>query len=319
MPVFNASAYLEETILSILAQTEKNWELIAVDDFSLDESAVILNDFARQDSRVRVFQNSSKGIIPALDLAFSKACGEYITRMDSDDIMPNDRLKIMLEVSRDSARSVVTGMVQYFSDQPVSDGYRRYENWLNRLVIEATFQTNIFRECVVASPNWMVQRTCFEQDFKFAELQYPEDYDMVFKWYESGYQFKGIPEVTLKWREHESRLSRNSERYQQRSFFELKTHYFLKLKYSPDKKLQLIGAGKKGKLVSGILEKNGVVFDWFEFDVASKKTKRLKPVIELKNELTILTNWPVDEFTQQEITSFLSERGLEFGENLWLF
>ena len=92
MPVKNTSAYLEACLNSVLQQSEPNWELIAVDDHSTDDSKAILNEFAAKDPRIKVLENSKKGIISALQLAYSKSSGKFITRMDSDDIMIPEKL-----------------------------------------------------------------------------------------------------------------------------------------------------------------------------------------------------------------------------------
>lgn len=321
MPVHNAVPFLDETIESVLLQTFKNWELIVVDDFSTDRSSEIVLRYAARDSRVRLLSNKKKGIVYALDLAFQHSLGMYITRMDADDLMPENKLMHLLSLIKQEGRnSVVTGKVNYFSVTAVSEGYKRYENWLNSLVDQQNFNQNIFRECTVASPNWMVDRSCFENDIVLAELNYPEDYDLVFKWYRKGYKFTGIPEVTHFWREHPARLSRNSELYQQRSFFEMKTRYFLELVYQEPESIQLVGAGKKGKLVAEQLTNASVLFEWFEFaDATVEKHHSKKDIQDLVEKLTILTNWPADENIQKKIADFLESKKLYFGKNLWLF
>ena len=95
MPVYNAQDFLIETIDSILNQSNSNWELLAVDDFSTDNSFQILQSFERKDSRIKAFKNAEKGIIPALQLAYIQSNGVLISRMDADDLMPIDKLKYL--------------------------------------------------------------------------------------------------------------------------------------------------------------------------------------------------------------------------------
>ena len=78
MPVKNAESYLKETLLSIINQTHKKWELIVVDDHSDDSSLQILNSFAQLDNRIIPLKNKGEGIIDALILAIGKARGEYV-------------------------------------------------------------------------------------------------------------------------------------------------------------------------------------------------------------------------------------------------
>ena len=93
MPVYNAAHWLEACLESIINQTHTNFEVIAVDDFSTDNSLEILKKCSQQDDRIHYYQNSDKGIIPALQLALSKSTAELITRMDADDIMPPQKLE----------------------------------------------------------------------------------------------------------------------------------------------------------------------------------------------------------------------------------
>lgn len=320
MPVFNAENYLRDCIESVLLQKNKDWELIAVDDFSTDRSFEILQTYQAKSARIRVFENNQKGIIPALKLGFSNAQGKFITRMDADDIMPVDKLNCFYQqISAAPPKTIVTGRVQYFSDSTVSEGYRRYENWLNERVIKNDFWKQIYRECVVASPNWMVHRQCFEEDVLLDRLIYPEDYDMVFQWYKNGYEVLCVNECTHLWREHSQRTSRNDANYQQEAFFKLKTDYFARLQLSPGEEVQVAGISKKGQLVAKYLAEHGVAFSRFEYGRSLDRSTSL-PVEELNSDKKlILTNWPINEKEQHEIKRFLHEKGFEIGLNCWVF
>ncbi|MEO0901954.1 MAG: glycosyltransferase family 2 protein [Bacteroidota bacterium] len=162
IPFKNTENYLPECLDSILAQTYSNWELVAVDDSSQDSSFNILTQYAKQDSRIQVLKNKGAGIIPALQTAYSKSKGEFITRMDSDDIMLPKRLKVMVEsLQKNGEGHLAVGQVEYFSEHGVGDGYQKYEAWLNQLTKTGANFTDIYKECVVPSPCWMTFRTDF--------------------------------------------------------------------------------------------------------------------------------------------------------------
>ena len=321
MPVKNAEPFLEECLQSILSQTFSFFEVVAVDDGSTDGSFRVLERFAAKDHRIRVFPNKGQGIIDALGLAFSKSLGEYIHRMDADDIMPAHKLStllgLLLESSEGCWRRVATGKVRYFAQTSVSDGYLSYESWLNSLKTAEDYNRNVYRECVVASPNWLVSRRCFEVDVHLHSLKYPEDYDLVLRWLQLGYKVISSEKVTHCWREHGARTSRNSDHYQQKAFFQLKTNHFIRNRLIPNQNVQLIGAGVKGKLVAKILKEQNITFEWFDI---KDKSGRCRDARELRGELpAILTSWPKDESQQENIVSFLAERRLVLGANLWLF
>lgn len=323
LPVYNAARFLPACLNSILAQTFVDWELIAIDDFSSDRSTEILAQYALMDERIQWHPNGSKGIIPALQLAFAKSKGAFITRMDADDLMPKGKLKTLFTAIK-PGRVIATGKVQYFSDQAVSKGYRDYEHWLNELVDLKNHWEMIYRECVIASPNWLVARECFEKDIPLETLVYPEDYDMTLKWYQLGYTVESSADITHLWREHPERTSRIVADYQQEAFFNLKTNRFIDYELNEDEPLQLFGAGKKGKLVAAVLTKRNCPFQWLDVNAPSYNNgllgKEILPLTKVKTgQKAILTAWPKNGQQQKAIRDFLREKQLFFGENCWLF
>lgn len=263
MPVKNAMPYLEECLDSILNQNYTHWELIAVNDHSTDESSRILVKYAEKDHRISVFQNKGNGIIDALQTAYKNAKGDYITRMDADDLMPVNKLETMLnELQKYDKWTLVTGYVSYFSDQGVKEGFKKYEQWLNSLIDKNLHHQEIYKECVIPSPCWLTTREAFEKAGGFNHNIYPEDYDLTFRFHLNNIKIKGIPELLHLWRDHSQRTSRTHVNYAVNSFLELKIHYFLQLNYQPNKKLTIWGAGRKGKKIAEILQKKEIHFDW---------------------------------------------------------
>ncbi len=115
MPVKNTDQFLIECLESIINQTETDFEFIAIDDHSTDESYSILKEYSLKDKRFKVFKNSGNGIIEALRLAYSKSSGNYITRMDSDDIMSLDKLKVLKSnLSACGSGHIALGKVKYY-------------------------------------------------------------------------------------------------------------------------------------------------------------------------------------------------------------
>jgi glycosyltransferase involved in cell wall biosynthesis len=92
MPVFNGGPYLSTAIESVLAQTFEDYELVIVDDGSTDGSADVIAGFSR-DPRVRAFRKENSGISDALNLGLAQARGDWVARLDADDIMLPRRLE----------------------------------------------------------------------------------------------------------------------------------------------------------------------------------------------------------------------------------
>ncbi|WP_027137288.1 glycosyltransferase family 2 protein [Gaetbulibacter saemankumensis] len=262
-PFKNTEIYLAECLESIINQTYSNWELLIIDDGSTDGSYNLVKSYADKDQRIKLYKNPGQGIIQALRHAFSESSGDYITRMDSDDIMPKQKLQLLLNDLLEAGKQhVATGQVKYFSKRGISDGYQKYENWLNLLTKTGTNYSEIYKECVIASPCWMIHRDDLLTVDAFNPNRYPEDYDLTFRFYE--HQFKIIPSehVLHYWRDYQTRTSRTHDHYAENTFLEIKLHYFLKLDYDASRPLVIWGAGWKGKTIAKMLLENNIPFEW---------------------------------------------------------
>ncbi len=95
IPVYNSECYIEKCINSVLQQSYREYEIIAVDDGSTDQSGVILDRYASNDSRIKVIHTSNGGIGAAIENGIKNAVGEYIVFIDSDDYIEKDMLKTL--------------------------------------------------------------------------------------------------------------------------------------------------------------------------------------------------------------------------------
>ncbi len=263
IPYKNTAEFLPECLDSILQQGYSNFEILAVNDNSDDSSRRIIQDFAARDQRVKDLVSIGEGIIPALRTAFAASRGELVTRMDSDDIMMPDRLASMVNDLQQAGKGyLAVGQVKYFSDRGISDGYARYEKWLNGLTATGSNFSEIYKECVIPSPCWMLWRDDLLACEAFQPNRYPEDYDLCFRFYRKGLICIPNSKCLHLWRDYDSRTSRNSEHYAQNYFLDIKTHYFLELDRDPNRDLFLWGAGFKGKKIARILQQHNQPFQW---------------------------------------------------------
>ena len=94
IPVYNVEKFVEQAIVSIIDQTYKHLEIIVIDDGSSDATYQIVADLASQDPRIKLYKNERNlKIVKTLNRALSLAQGEYIARMDGDDISALDRIE----------------------------------------------------------------------------------------------------------------------------------------------------------------------------------------------------------------------------------
>ncbi len=262
-PFKNAAPFLSECIASIVSQTETDWELIAVNDGSTDDSKAIVEEFAKTEGRIQVFENHGSGIIDALRLAYSRSSGTFITRMDADDIMAPNKLEVLKHnLMVNGPGNVAVGLVRYFSADGVKEGYRHYEGWLNHLTASGTNYSDIYRECVIPSPCWMTYRHDLECCGAFHPDEYPEDYDLTFRFYSNGLKVIPCSDVLHHWRDHGQRTSRNDPNYADNRFLELKLKWFLQLTHDRKSTLVVWGCAAKGKLLTKALLDAEVDFRW---------------------------------------------------------
>ena len=102
IPVFNASKFIKQTINSVLNQTYKNWEILAIDDCSTDNSFEILKHYSSKEKRIKVLQNNKNlGAFAARNLGIKMSSGEYIAFLDADDLWIEDKLEIQINFMKE--------------------------------------------------------------------------------------------------------------------------------------------------------------------------------------------------------------------------
>ncbi|PMO63057.1 hypothetical protein BCT04_16135 [Vibrio breoganii] len=206
LPVYNAENYIEESVDSILKQTYSNIELIIIDDGSTDRSLELINTFATSDPRVIIISRANKGLVYSLNEAINKCKGDYIARMDADDISHPTRIEEQVKyLEQNYDVSVVGCWARVFGDSGTI-GYIRHENnhekLLNKLVFSVCFchPTVMFRKEVFRS------RTEFYNPDKLA----CEDYDL-WVYLSRHFRFGNIEKVLLEYRYNESGITRNAD------------------------------------------------------------------------------------------------------------
>ncbi|HYM65449.1 MAG TPA: glycosyltransferase family 2 protein [Candidatus Sulfotelmatobacter sp.] len=118
LPVHNSATTLAESVSSILNQTYKDFEIVAIDDFSKDNSLSVLKGLKKKNKKLRVYKNVKRyGIGITLNRALKKAKGNYITFMDSDDISSPNRLKKQLNFLLNNKEVVAVGSQVTFIDE----------------------------------------------------------------------------------------------------------------------------------------------------------------------------------------------------------
>lgn len=182
MPVYNKEKYIARGINSILAQTFNDWELIIIDDGSTDGSLNQCKKF--RDSRIQVFHTLNRGVSEARNLGISKATGEYITFIDSDDFVAENYLE---KIYKPDEEMVIGGVEKVDINGKVIERIRPYLD--GNVYIEDMAKT-FYKEQLATGiygfvSSKLIKKSVIEKNkIRFdSKINLAEDYDFFLKIY----------------------------------------------------------------------------------------------------------------------------------------
>ena len=282
MPCYDAADTIEEALTSLADQTLTDYEVIAVDDGSNDQTLAILHKWAGRDPRIQILTQPHTGILEALNSGLGLCQAPYVARMDTDDRTHPERLALQVNYLDDHAHTAVVGsLVAGFPNRQVRRGFQIYLEWLNTLVSDESIRREIFIESPFAHPSVAFRRETVERAGGYQEHGWPEDYDLWLRLYASGARFAKIPRVLLEWREHPRRLTRTDSRYSLENFLRAKAHYLARGPLVGRDAVVIWGAGMAGRRLSKHLLRQGCPLEAF-IDIDPDKvgrTRRGRPIL----------------------------------------
>src|SRR5262249_13874612 len=168
---------------------------------------------AGADARVAAVSPPPRGLVAALGTGLERCHGEYVARMDADDLMRRDRLAAQVAALDAAGRLAAVGThVRFFPRAGMSDGLRAYERWVNSIDSPERGRAEAFVECRVAHPTLLVRRAVLSA-VGYRDRDWPEDYDLVLRLLAAGYEIGVIPRRLLAWRDGPRRLTRTHPAY----------------------------------------------------------------------------------------------------------
>jgi glycosyltransferase involved in cell wall biosynthesis len=282
MPCYNTADTLKEALESLRSQTFPDFEIVAVDDGSTDDTTAILQAWQAQDERLHVIHQAHAGIIAALNGGLAACQAPLIARLDSDDRCYPERLASQAAFLEEHPDVDVAGcLVEGFPPGQVREGYRIYMDWLNSLVTDGDIRREIFVESPLAHPSVMFRRSVVEQAGGYQERGWAEDYDLWLRLYLRGVRFGKVPQVLLAWRERPERLTRLDSRYSVENFLRAKACYLAQGPLAGRSAVIIWGAGMMGRRLSKHLLRQGVPLRGF-IDIDPRKigrTRRGLPIL----------------------------------------
>lgn len=272
LPVRNAGETLPAALASLRAQSLGEFELVAIDDASTDTTRDLLAS-SELPHKIMVTLPKHAGLVSALDAGLARARGEFIARMDADDVCHPERLRIQAErLQSDPELGVVGCRVIFGGDRAAQAGYARYVDWINSLLAHEELALSRFRESPLAHPSVMFRRELIGRHGGYCAGPFPEDYELWLRWFEAGVRFAKTPESLLLWNDPPTRLSRVHSNYAPENFFELKAEYLarwlaLHNPFYPD--VVVIGAGRvTRRRVEKLIARGVRVKAWADIDPA---------------------------------------------------
>jgi glycosyltransferase involved in cell wall biosynthesis len=268
MPVRNEAVFLPAALRSLARQTLCEWELIAVDDGSLDETPAILAAAARHDSRICVIRREGGGLVAALNSGLEVCRAPLLARMDGDDICHPRRLELQaayLDTHPDTG--LVASRFRHFPRTTLKQGMLAYETWQNTLENHELIMRDRFIESPFVHPSIMARRHLVVEVGGYRDCGWAEDYDLWLRLADSGVRFARLPQTLLFWRDHPERATRTMNEYSAAAFRACKLQY-LKQDWLRDKQSVIIaGAGQEGRAWQRLLSDAGIpVSGWVDVD-----------------------------------------------------
>lgn len=225
-PVYNVERYLPQCIESIMAQTFQDWELLLVDDGSIDNSGSICDEYAAKDSRIRVLHKENTGQADSRNIALSMASADIIGFVDSDDWVEPDMYELLyLTMMENQADISICGYFRDYRDEVIpscceNDVVTYHNSEALSLILEdkkiKSFPCDkLFRKELMVP--------------LFPSYFYYEDYSTIFKWFINASTTVFVRTPLYHYRQRKSSTSNDGDPKKDYHFFvaELERYNFL--------------------------------------------------------------------------------------------
>ena len=210
MPVYNAQEYLEDSIQSVLNQTFKGFEFIILDDGSTDLSLPIIEKWGAMDRRIRIVNHQHTGLSALLRMGLNHAKGEFIARMDADDISLPERFERQINFFQRHAEVGTCGTWMRMFGQK--------SGVMKPPLDDARIKACLLFACPMMHPTVMMRRSMLtESNINYSEsARWTEDYDLWTR-LAPHTQFANLPELLLLYRTHNAQVSTEKQEEQRRN------------------------------------------------------------------------------------------------------
>jgi len=201
-PLYNSEKYIEETILSVLAQTYKNWEMIIVDDCSIDGGATVVEKYSNKDNRVKLVKlEQNSGPATARNTGLNRAKGRFIAFVDSDDVWDKNKLEIQMDFMLKKKISFS------FTSYRLMDSEGVLQNHIISSVPKLTM-VDYLKNTIIGCSTVMIDRSVIG-NFEFIDIPTSQDAHLWITILKKGFLAYGISKVLVTYRIHNSSITSN--------------------------------------------------------------------------------------------------------------
>jgi len=195
MSVYNGNQYLQDAIDSILNQTFADFEFIIVNDGSDKQTSVILNDYKKEDKRIKIIINSKRiGLTKSLIKAVSTTCGDFIARMDSDDISMPERLSSQYLFMQNNPDIDFCGSFANLIDEN-----KNVLKTKKMPVTNSEIKEKVMSFCPLIHPTLFIKRDIIQKNNYNPRYVYAQDYELILRLLLS-YKAANFPKPLLNYR-----------------------------------------------------------------------------------------------------------------------
>lgn len=220
MSVYNGELYIKDAVNSILNQSYKNFEFIIINDASTDKTADFLNSL--KDKRIVLLQNKKNlGLAASLNKGINKSSGEYIARMDADDISKPKRFEKQLNFMKKHPDIDILGTwTALIGKNNQKIGFVHYPT------SDINIKKTLRRVTPIVHPTWLTKALVFKKLKGYKQKwDYVEDYEFLLR--AKKFKMANIPEELVLWRNQDSRRSKKNIQIIYRKGLQLRIAYFM--------------------------------------------------------------------------------------------
>jgi len=281
MSIYNGSQFLFDSVNSILNQTYTNFEFIIVDDGSTDSSYELIKKFSDNNNKVKVFKRAHYGLANSLNFAISKSKGEYIARMDADDISKEVRIEKQVKYLEKNKNVDLLGSNRKNFGNINKNNFSKLPTNNNIIKWHLFFSVPIIHPAIMVRADILKSQNGYSEEYKYAQ-----DYELYTRLSKTS-NFHNLSEALIEYRNHHCRDLTNYHKEQLNCVIKIRRDYigrFLKRKIST-KEVRLFTEFDRKQIIS--------LYDLMD---AVKIIKKIKIIFKSRYKINSFEESAVNEY-----------------------